>query len=176
MKPVKSFLVISYETLMQLIFSLPRYKLLNYFKKLFLQMMGAKIGKNVVFYPGVWITPGRNLIIEEEVDLAKDVLIGSEGGVFIGKRTLIGYGSKIFSSNHSIPPIGEVFPVSGDVYKPVYISSDVWIGSSCIILPGVKIGKGCVVAAGSVVTKNIDDNSIVGGVPAKIIKMRNNIE
>lgn len=168
----KPFIVISYEAIMGLLFSLPRYKFINFFKKIFLQLVGAKIGKGVVFYPGVWITPGRNLVIEDDVDLAKDVLITTSGGVFIGKRTLIGYRSQILSANHTIPPIGERFPISGDRYAKIEIKNDVWIGANCIITAGVSIGEGAVVAAGSVVTKNVLPNSIVGGVPAKLIKMR----
>ena len=134
--------------------------------------MGAKFGKGVVIYPGVWINPGRNLIVGNDVDLAKDVLITTSGGVRIGDRTLIGYRTQIISINHSIPPVGEPFPISGDDPGEVVIGNDVWIGASCIITPGVTIGEGAVIAAGSVVTKNVDANSIVAGVPAKLIKMR----
>lgn len=168
----KSFLVISYEALMNLIFSLPRYRIFCMMKAELLKLMGASIGKGVVIYPGVWVTPGRNLIIKNNVDLAKDVLITTTGGVFIGERTLIGYRTQILSSNHSIPPIGEPFPISGDDHKPIHISEDVWIGANCIITAGVKIGQGAVIAAGSVVTKDVPENAIVGGVPAKIIRFR----
>jgi acetyltransferase-like isoleucine patch superfamily enzyme len=137
--------------------------------------MGAKFGRDVVIYPGVWICPGRNLTVGNKVDLAKDVLITTSGGVSIGDRTLIGYRTQIISSNHSIPPIGQPFPISGDVHLPVVIGKDVWIGANCIITPGVTIGQGAVIAAGSVVTKDVAENSIVGGVPAKIIKMRHDI-
>jgi acetyltransferase-like isoleucine patch superfamily enzyme len=134
--------------------------------------MGARIGKGVVFYPGVWIVPGRNLVIEDDVDLAKDIIITTSGGVFIGARTLIGYRTQIFSSNHEIPPIGQRIPISGNVHAPVNIGKDVWIGANCIITPGVTIGEGAVVAAGSVVTKDVISNAVVGGVPAKLIRMR----
>jgi len=134
--------------------------------------MGAKFGKDVVIYPGVWINPGRNLVIGDEVDLAKDVLITTSGGVRIGDRSLIGYRTQIISINHSIPPIGQPFPISGDDPRPVIIGKDVWVGANCIITPGVTIGDGAVIAAGSVVTKDVDANSIVGGIPARLIKMR----
>ncbi|MFT4906441.1 MAG: acetyltransferase-like isoleucine patch superfamily enzyme [Oleispira sp.] len=169
---MKSFLVVSYEFLMVIIFSLPRYRFCIFLKQLLLRLMGAKFGSGVVIYPGVWISPGRNLEVSDEVDLAKDVLITTSGGVFIGARTLIGYRTQILSSNHTIPPLGEPFPISGDVHLPVRIMNDVWIGANCIITPGVTIGEGAVVAAGSVVTKDVMSNSIVGGVPAKLIKMR----
>ena len=171
-KSIKSFLVVSYEFLMSSIFSLPRYKFCIWLKILILRPMGAKFGKGVVIYPGVWIAPGRNLVVEDDVDLAKDVLITTSGGVYIGKRVLIGYRTQILSANHSIPPIGEPFPVSGDVLAKVVIQNDVWIGANCIITPGVTIGEGAVIAAGSVVTKDVAPNSIVGGVPAKLIRMR----
>lgn len=169
---VKNFLVVSFETLMGLILSLPRYPFFIFIKKMFLTSVGARVGAGVVIYPGVWICPGRNLVIEDHVDLAKDVLITTSGGVFIGARTLVGYRTQILSANHSIPPIGMPFPISGDVYKPIHISNDVWIGANCIITAGVTIGEGAVVAAGSVVTKDVPANAIVGGVPAKLIRMR----
>lgn len=172
MKGIKSFLVVTYEAIMNIIFALPRYRLFIFFKKTLLQLMGAKIGNGVVIYPGVWITPGRNLCIEDKVDLAKDVIITTTGGVKIGERTLVGYRTQILSANHDIPPIGQPFPISGDVYGEIIIKNDVWIGANCIITAGVTIGEGAVVAGGSVVTKDVPENAIVGGVPAKIIKMR----
>ena len=175
MKAIKSFFVVSYEFVMYITFSLPRYRMFIFFKKLLLLLMGAKIGKGVVIYPGVWITPGRNLIIKDNVDLAKDVLITTSGGVEIGERTLIGYRTQIISSDHTIPPIGQPFPISGDNHKKILIEKDVWIGANCLITAGVRIGEGAVIAGGSVVTKDVKKNSIVGGVPAKLIKMRSEI-
>lgn len=172
MNTIKSFFVISYEMIMQILFALPRFSLFFLLKKYLLIIMGAKIGKGVVIYPGVWITPGRNLTIEDNVDLAKDVLITTIGGVFIGKRTLIGYRTQILSANHTIPKIGKPFPISGDSLASIHIANDVWIGANCIITAGVTIGEGAVVAAGSVVTKDVLPNSINAGVPAKLIKMR----
>ena len=171
-KIVKSFVVVSYEFLMNIIFSLPRYRFFIFLKVSLLRFMGAKIGKGVVIYPGVWITPGRNLVIKDHVDLAKDVLITTTGGVEIGERTLIGYRTQIISSDHTIPPIGEPFPISGDNHKKIVIGKDVWIAANCLITAGVSIGDGAVIGGGSVVTKDVPQNAIVGGVPAKIIKMR----
>ena len=59
-----------------------------------------------------------------------------------------------------------------DIDKPITIGNDVWIGANSVIIAGVKIADGSVIGAGSVVTKNITKNSIVGGVPAKLIKYR----
>lgn len=176
-KIIKPILVVSFETIMTLILSLPRFYIFLIIKNGFLSLMGAKIGSGVIIYPGVWIIPAKNLILEDEVNLSRGVLISSEGGVTIGKRTLVGYGTQILSSNHSIPPIGKPFPISGDTHLKghhgrIIIEKDVWIGANCIITAGVKIGEGAVIAAGSVVVKNIEKNVIAAGVPCKPIGKR----
>lgn len=165
-------MVVTYEALLVVVFSLPRYSCASYIKALFLRMMGAKIGRGVVIYPGVWVAPARNLILGDNVDLAKDVIITTSGGVTIGDRTLIGYRTQILSSNHNIPPVGKLIFDSGHVHRPILIENDVWIGANCIITAGVSIGEGAVIAAGSVVTKNVPRNAIVGGIPAKVIRYR----
>jgi len=158
---------------MVILFSLPRFDILNYIKKLFLIIFGAKVGKNVVIYPGVWIKPASGVVIGDNVDLAKDVLITANGGVSIGDRTLIGYRTQILSINHIIPnDKGRIFG-SGHSLKKVTIGHDVWIGANCLILPGVSIGNGSVIAAGSIVTKSIPEYKVVAGVPARVIKDRN---
>jgi acetyltransferase-like isoleucine patch superfamily enzyme len=158
---------------MKIIFSLPRFRIFNFFKKYFLVFLGADIGKRVVFYPGIWIAPPKNIMIGDDVDLALNVLITTKGGVNIGDRTLIGYGTKIISSNHKIPGKNKKIFNSGHINKKVIIENDVWIGANCLILPGVTIGEGAVIAAGSVVTKDIDKFNVVAGIPAKLIRKRN---
>lgn len=170
---MKYALVVTVETISWLLFLLPRYRLLNALKSNYLKFFfGARIGRRVVYYPGVWIFTGRNLSLGDDVDLAKGVLVTSGGGVSIGDRVLVGYGTSIISSNHRIPPMhGRIFE-SGHVRDAVTIQRDVWIGANCTILPGVTIGEGAVVAAGSVVTRDVPPFSVVGGVPARVIKVR----
>ena len=166
-------LVVSAETLMTLIFALPRYRPLNFLKSLYLRrVFGAKVGRRVIFYQGVWIFSGRNLTLGNDVDLAAGVLITTEGGVSIGDRTLVGYRTCILSSNHNIPPKPDRILGAGHTKARVDIGPDVWIGANCTILPGVSIGEGAVVAAGSVVTKDVEPFQIVAGVPAKVLKVR----
>jgi len=169
---MKSFLVITFEFICSFLFALPRYHFLSIFKKIPLRLLGAKFGKRTVFYPGVWIHPGINLSVGDDVDFALGVVVTSKGGVTIGDRVLIGYRSQILSSNHVIPSNLQQIFQSGHTYASVRIGDDAWIGANCIVLPGVTIGKGAVVAAGSVVTKDVIEYSIVAGVPAKLIKMR----
>jgi acetyltransferase-like isoleucine patch superfamily enzyme len=169
---IKPILVVGYECLMRMVMSLPRFSWCCRIKALFLRMCGARIGRRAVIYPGVWIAPGEGLVLGDDVDLAVDVLITSGGGVEIGSRTLVGYRSQIFSANHVVPERhGQIFG-AGHVKKPVSIGCDVWIGAGSIILPGVSIGDGSVVAAGSVVTKNVPAFSIVAGNPAVLIRGR----
>jgi acetyltransferase-like isoleucine patch superfamily enzyme len=168
------FLVVSYETVMELLFRLPRYPICNRLKAAFLRCMGAKIGKRVVFYPGVWISapPGCTLEIGEDVDLARDVIITAAGGVVIGERTLVGYRTHIHSANHLIPPgRGSIFFAPADK-RPVVIGKDAWIGANCTIVPGVTIGEGSVVGGGSVVTRSVEPFTIVAGNPARLIHRR----
>ncbi len=170
---MKYFLVVSFETLMQLFLLLPRYRFCNYIKSIFLRFVcKAEVGRRVILYPGLFIMPGRNLRLGDDVDLAYGVLITTGGGVVIGDRTLIGYRTQILSSNHKIPPFPKPIFSAGHEAKPVHIGEDVWIGANCIILPGVTIGAGAVIAAGSIVTKDVIAGSIVGGSPAKLIRMR----
>ena len=89
-------------------------------------------------------------------------------GVEIGNDTIIAPGVKIISANHNFEEFHK-----HDFAEPIRIGEKCWLGANCIILPGVQLGKGVIVGAGAVVTKSFPDNSIIGGIPAKIIKMRN---
>ena len=87
--------------------------------------------------------------------------------IHIGNNCLIGPDVGIYTAGHRLEPEGRIL----DVYAlPINIGNDVWIGGHSTILPGVTIGDGAVVAAGAVVTKNVEPKTIVGGVPAKVIK------
>lgn len=168
----KPFFVVSYEFVQQMLFALPRYRMLGFLKANFLRVNGAKIGKRCTFYPRVWVAPGRNLVLGDDVDLALDVLITTSGGVEIGDRTLVGYRAQIISANHSVPPKPAAIFGSGHDKAKITIGSDVWVGANSMILPGVSIGDGAVVAGGSVVSKDVEPYAIVAGVPAKLIRFR----
>lgn len=169
----KYFAVVTVEALSTIVFSIPRYRFANWLKSQYLRrFFGAKIGRRCIFYSGIWIFTGRGLDLGDDVDLARGVLITTDGGVKIGDRTLVGYGTMILSRNHRVPEnCGRIFG-AGHESAPVSIGSDVWIGGGVLILPGVSIGDGCVIAAGSVVTKDIPPYSVAVGVPAKVLRMR----
>ena len=167
-----AFLVVSYEAVMQLLFTLPRYPFCNWAKAAFLRANGARIGQRTTFYPGVWIAPGRNLVVGDDVDFAQGVLVTTGGGVEIGDRTLIGYRAQILSVNHGIPAgRGRIFD-AGHEPNPVRVGKDAWIGANALLMPGVTIGDGAVVAGGSVVTKSVEPYAIVAGNPARLVRHR----
>jgi acetyltransferase-like isoleucine patch superfamily enzyme len=100
----------------------------------------------------------------------------SESSITIGNKVLFGPKVTIMGGDHNISPIGQyMYDVKHKEPNddlPVVIQDDVWVGTGAIILKGVTIGMGAVVAAGAVVTKDVPPYSIVGGVPAKVISMR----
>jgi len=146
---IKNTLVVGFEFISAIVFSAPRGHFFGWFKKMFLRLLGAKVGKSVTFYPGIKLSPGTNLYLGDQVDLAWGVIITTRGKVHIGDRTLVGYNTLILSTNHLIPRVPEPIFSAGHSFAPIHIGNDVWIGGNCTILAGVTIGEGAVVAAGA---------------------------
>lgn len=93
--------------------------------------------------------------------------------LFIGNYVMLGPNVTIIGSNHNCARTDIPMFQQGVVYPgPIIIEDDVWIGANVTILPGVRLGKGSIVAAGAVVSKDVQPYTVVGGVPAKIIKYR----
>jgi len=108
---------------------------------------------------------GKN--VEAYLGNVGGMYIQAINGVEIGDDTIIAPGVKIISANHDLEEFDK------HVYaEPIRIGKKCWLGANCVILPGVKLGDGVIVGAGAVVNRSFPDNSIIGGVPAKIIKMR----
>lgn len=132
--------------------------------------LSKSIGKNVFFGRGVEIKSWENLEIGSNVSIHKDCYIDAFGGVKIGNDVSIAHNSSILTFEHTWDNKNE--PIRSNLTKlaSVKIENDVWIGCGCRILSGVTIGERTIVAAGAVVTKDIESATIVGGVPAKLIK------
>lgn len=127
---------------------------------------GKLLAENCQFYSGVRLEIGSSgtLVIGNGTYLNRNTLIVCEDNVEIGENCKIAWDVIIMDSD--LHPINESSPI---VNKPVRIEDDVWIGCRSIILKGVTIGYGAVIAAGSVVTKNIPPRTVYGGSPAKLI-------
>ncbi len=125
----------------------------------------VNINKNVYFGTGADISIGNNSSIEPDCQIANDTIIGDD--VMIAPEVII------FSKGHNTKQTDIAMRLQGDTaQRPVTIGNDVWIGQRSIILPGVFIADGAIVGAGSVVTKNVAEKTVVAGNPAKFIKTR----
>jgi len=139
----------------------PSYNLRNFFfRKLLRNTIGwrSSLHRGLEIYCISGITIGRECTINKYVDL------DGRGGLIIGDRVSISAYSKILTASHDPNSDGFAYQV-----KPVVVDDYVWIGTGALILPGVTLGNGCVVAAGSVVTRSIAPFEIVAGNPARKI-------
>jgi maltose O-acetyltransferase len=136
-----------------------------------LRCTGAKIGKNVSMYNSIEFRNPSALIIKDNCSIGKHVLLDARKKLIINKCVTISSHVLIWTLHHDYNSPG--FDCVG---AQVEIAEYSWICSRAIILPGVKIGKGAVVAAGAVVTKDVAPFTIVGGVPAKKIGMRKEMD
>lgn len=128
--------------------------------------------------------PPSHFTVEHKAEFEYDLKIGENSGigirsvippmVTIGNNVMMGPDCHIFTAFHGYDRTD--IPMREQGYserKPVVIGDDVWIGIRVIIMPGVHIGKGTVIGAGAVVTKDVPDYAVVGGVPAKVLRYRN---
>ncbi len=131
-----------------------------------------KVGKNVNIERGAYFGAGKNISIGDNSGLGINCLVN--GPLTIGRDVMMGPDVVIITQRHNYDDINiPMWRQKNHERAKVTIEDDVWIGIRVIILPGVTIGKGAVIGAGSVVTKNVAPYSIVGGIPAKVIKLRN---
>ena len=129
----------------------------------------ASCGKNVNIEKNAYFTPGLTLGDNSGVGINCEVY----GPVIIGNDVMMGPEVVIYTSGHKYDRTDVPMMEQGSTEpEPVVIGNDVWIGRRAMIMPGVRIGDGCVIGAGAVVTKDIPSYSVVGGVPAKVLKKR----
>ncbi len=126
-----------------------------------------KIGKRVGMYSGFEVRAPKKIHIGENSIIGNNCLLDGREGLEIGNKVNISTDVMIWTLHHDYN--SKSFSAIG---AKVIIEDYVWIGSRAIILPGVTIGKGAVVAAGAVVTGNVKDYDVVGGIPAKKIAER----
>lgn len=132
-----------------------------------LKFLGMKIGDNVRIYEGFHIRAPEKISLGNRVSVGPRVLLDGRRGLTVGNSVVFGYGAIVWTLNHDYNDIN--FCLKG---APVKIEDFAWICNNSIILPGVTIGEGAVVAANAVVTKNVPPYTVVGGVPAREICKR----
>lgn len=133
------------------------------------QITGSTIDESVAVFTPLYINYGKNTKIGKNVFINFDCIFLDLGGITIEDNVLIAPKVSLLSEGHPISPTERASLVPGHIH----IKESVWIGAGATILPGVTIGENSVVAAGAVVSKDVPANTIVGGVPAKIIKSIN---
>ena len=144
---------------------------------------GIILGNNVTIQRGTIIECtgvireiGIGLKVGNNVGMAPNCFIQVRGRVEIGSNVIFGPGVCVFSENHLTNELKKYINEQGTSRKGVVIENGVWIGSGAKVLDGVKIGENSVIAAGSIVTKSVPPFTVYGGVPAKLIKTRNDEE
>lgn len=134
----------------------------------YLKNMLGRVGEKVWIAKTFNCDNGKNIFIGNNFTGNYNLTILDIREVYIGNNVMIGPNTLITTVNHPLSPQGRRKHLG--IASPVTIGNDVWIGGNVTILPGIHIGNNVVVAAGAVVTKDISDNTLVGGVPAKFIK------
>ncbi len=147
-------------------------KFLNYVNTTSLISSIQNKGKGNYFDDNITINRPNNLKIGNNNYLGKNLYLIAHGKIEIGNNCSIAADCKFITRNHVFE--NKNVPINEQTYdyKSIKIGDDCWFGYNVIVLPGVILGKGCVVAAGSVVTKSFEDYSIIAGVPARLIKER----
>ena len=135
-------------------------------RALLAELTGKAVHESVTVFPPFYSEFGKNLTLGKDVFINIGCRFQDTGGITIGDDTLIGHGCTLTTLNHSVDPArrADMTPA------PIRIGRKVWLGASVTVVPGVTIGDGAIVGAGAVVTRDVPPNSIVAGVPAKVIR------
>lgn len=141
-------------------------------RALFWKFFLKKIGKDVDIMSGVKIMSPQKVSIGNDVLINEGCKIGGQRGISIGNFVLLAYNVNLVSENHEYRNYLLPIKTQGYYGGPIYIEDDVWVGANAVVLPNVTIGRGAIVGANAVVTKDVPPYAIVGGVPAKILKYR----
>ncbi|CCX47275.1 uncharacterized protein BN813_00751 [Bacteroides sp. CAG:927] len=130
------------------------------------RLLGKPVDETFKLFPPFYTDFGKNITIGSNVFINAGCHFQDHGGVTLGDACLIGHNVVFATLNHGMAPEdrGAMYPA------PIRLGKNVWVGSNTTILQGVTVGDNAIIAAGSVVTKDVDANTIVGGVPARPIR------
>lgn len=162
-----------YKTIYSIVKNIPQNKYSNYLRYYFGRHLLGKCD-NCRIRVGVELDKSsKNVYVGSSQIGEYAVMSARKGGeIFIGDNVIMGGRVVFHTLNHNYDKKEVLINQQGVTVKPIKIEDDVWIGSDAIILPGITIGTGSVIGAGSVVTKDVEPYSIVAGNPARLIKKR----
>ena len=135
-------------------------------RELLARLTGKPVHESVTLFPPFYADFGRNISFGKRIFINSGCTFQDQGGVVIGDDCLIGHNTVLATLNHDLAPSrrADMHPA------PIVIGRNVWIGSNATVLPGVTIGDDAVVAAASVVTKDVPERSVVVGSPARVVR------
>lgn len=133
---------------------------------IFSKLTGKDVDKSFRLFPPFYTDCGKNITVGKDVFINACCKFQDQGGITIGNNVLIGHNVTLATLNHDERPEfrQNIYP------KPIKIGNNVWIGSNATVLQGITIGDGAIIGANAVVTKDVPENTVVAGVPAKIIR------
>jgi acetyltransferase-like isoleucine patch superfamily enzyme len=129
------------------------------------KIMGFKIGKRSSIFMGCKFDCAKGFILAENAVINGNCRIDPRGGVEIGSNVIISSDVQLITMDHDTDIMGKE-----KLLKKILVEDYAWISTRALILPGITIGKGAVVAAGAVVTRNVDPFTVVAGIPAKFLR------
>lgn len=133
-----------------------------------LQQLFGKFGQNSMIEPPFYCSYGQNISMGDHVFLNVLCTFLDTNKVQIGDHVMIGPSVHIYTAAHLLEAEGRNQGL--EVARPVVVEDNVWLGGSAILLPGVRVGRNAVVGAGAVVTRDVPENTVVAGNPARVIK------
>lgn len=143
-----------------------KYNTIEEGRRLFSKLINQDLDEYFRIFPPFYTDFGKNIHLGKNVFINADCKFQDQGGITIGDNVLIGHSVVLATLNHDENPEkrANLCP------SPIVIGDNVWIGSNATLLPGVTVGDGAIIAAGAVVTRDVDECSVVAGVPAKFIR------
>lgn len=130
------------------------------------RLFGRQVDETLRVFPPFYTDFGKNITIGKNVFINACCHFQDQGGITLGDGCLIGHNVVFATLNHGFAPAdrASLYPA------PIVLGKNVWVGSNSTLLQGIRIGDNAVIGAGSVVTKDVPANTIVGGVPARILR------
>lgn len=135
-------------------------------RTLFERLTGRSVDESFRIFPPFTADFGKNITVGRNVFFNSGCRLQDHGGIFVGDNVLFGHNVVLATLDHDLDPARRSLLHCA----PIHIGNDVWVGANATITKGVTVGDGAVIAAGAVVTRDVPPRTVVGGVPAKVLK------